>query len=49
MFINNFEGTYQRPDSAYDLHNCIQGNKELVCDFIYPWLKKRNTLTTISD
>lgn len=27
-FLNNFEGTYQCPGSAYDVHNCIQGDNE---------------------
>lgn len=48
-FINNFEGTYLRPGSAYDLHNCIQGDKESVRGFISRWLKKCNILTTVCD
>lgn len=49
VFINNFEGTYQRPGRGYDLHNFIQGDNEPVRDFIAIWLKKRNTCTNISD
>lgn len=48
-FLNNFEGTYQCPGSGYDLHNIIQGDNEPVCDFVARWLKKRNTLTNVSD
>lgn len=42
-FVNNFEETYQFPDSAYGLHNYIQGDKELVCNFISRWLKNCNS------
>lgn len=48
-FINNFEGTYRRPGSAYDLHKFFQGDKELVRNFIACWLKKRNSLISVSD
>lgn len=48
-FLNNFEGTYQRPGSGVDLHNIIQGDNESVHDFVARWLKKKNTLTTISN
>ena len=48
-FLNNFEGTYQRPGSGADLHSIIQGDNESVHDFVAWWLKKRNTLTNISD
>lgn len=48
-FINNVEGTYQCPGSTYDLHNCIRGDKESVRNFIARWLKKRNSLSIVSD
>lgn len=48
-FLNNFEGTYQRPGSGADLHNIIQGDNESVRVFMARWLKKRNTLTNIFD
>lgn len=33
-FLNTFGGTYQHPGSAYDLHNYIQGDNEIFCNFI---------------
>ena len=48
-FLNNFEGTYQHLGSGADLHSIIQGDNESVRDFVARWLKKKNTLTNISD
>lgn len=33
-FINHIEGTYQCPGSVYDLHNCIQGDNEIIRNFV---------------
>ena len=49
VFLNNFEGTYHRPGSGADLHNIIQEDKESVRDYVARWLKKKNTLSNISD
>ena len=48
-FLNNFEGTYQCSGSGANLHSIIHGDNESVHDFVARWLKKRNTLTNISD
>lgn len=48
-FLNNFEGMYQRPGSGADLHSVIQEDKESVCGYVARWLKKKNTLSNISD
>lgn len=49
VFLNNFKGTYHHPGSGADLHNIIQEDKESVCDYVAWWLKKKNTLSNISD
>ena len=48
-FVDNFQGTYNRPGNAWDLHSCIQGDDETLRDYIRRFSKKKNSLPNIRE
>ena len=48
-FVDNFQGTYNRPGNAWDLHSCVQGDNETLRDYIRRFSKKKNSLPNIRE
>ena len=48
-FVDNFQGTYNRPGNAWDLHSCTQGEDETLRDYIRRFSKKKNSLPNIRE
>jgi hypothetical protein len=48
-FIANFQGTFERPGTHFDLYNVIQKLDESLKDYIRRFLEKRNKIPNITD
>lgn len=48
-FVGNFQGTYKRPESSWDLKRCIQKSGESLRDYIRRFSQKRNELPDATD
>ena len=49
IFIGNFQGTYARPSSTWDLRGCKQEKGESLRDYIRRFSKLRNELSDATD
>nr|CAE01788.1 OSJNBa0039K24.7 [Oryza sativa Japonica Group] len=48
-FIANFQGTFERPGTQYDLYNVIQKSGESLRDYIRRFSEQRNKISDITD
>ncbi|XP_066167851.1 uncharacterized protein [Oryza sativa Japonica Group] len=48
-FIANFQGTFERPGTQYDLYNVIQKSGESLREYIRRFSEQRNKISDISD
>nr|CAD39796.2 OSJNBa0071G03.9 [Oryza sativa Japonica Group] len=48
-FIANFQGTFERPDTHFDLYNVIQKSGESLRDYIRCFSEQRNKISDITD
>jgi Retrotransposon gag protein. len=48
-FIANFQGTFERPGTQYDLYNVIQKPEKSLQDYIRRFSEKRNKISDITD
>nr|ABA98116.1 retrotransposon protein, putative, Ty3-gypsy subclass [Oryza sativa Japonica Group] len=48
-FIANFQGTFERPGTHFDLYNIIQKSGESLRDYIRHFSKERNKISDITD
>jgi len=49
QFVNNFQGTYQRPSSRYDLASCKQKADEGLREYNHRFFEKKATCVSLSD
>ena len=48
-FINNFQGTFTKPGVEWDLYRIHQKKAESLQEFIRRFIKKKNSIPSISD
>nr|AAT44283.1 putative polyprotein [Oryza sativa Japonica Group] len=48
-FIANFQGTFERPGTQFDLYNVIQKSRESLRDYIRRFSEQRNKISDITD
>nr|CAH66219.1 OSIGBa0157N01.5 [Oryza sativa] len=48
-FITNFQGTFERPGTQFDLYNVIQKSGESLRDYIRRFSEQRNKISDITD
>nr|ABA97550.1 retrotransposon protein, putative, Ty3-gypsy subclass [Oryza sativa Japonica Group] len=48
-FIANYQGTFERPDTQFDLYNVIQKSGESLRDYIRRFSEQRNKISDITD
>nr|BAB19768.1 putative gypsy-type retrotransposon RIRE2 [Oryza sativa Japonica Group] len=48
-FIANFQGTFERPGTQFDLYNVVQKSGESLRDYIRRFSKQRNKISDITD
>nr|AAR06299.1 putative gag-pol protein [Oryza sativa Japonica Group] len=48
-FIANFQGTFERPGTHFDLYNIVQKSGESLRDYIRRFSKQRNKISDITD
>lgn len=49
LFAANFQGTFQRPGTHFELYNVIQKPDESLSEYIRRFSEKRNTISDITD
>src|SRR6266508_932165 len=49
MFIDNFQGTYQKPGVDWDLYQIHQKKDESLREFIRWFMKKKNSIPGVND
>src|SRR5512141_3175621 len=48
-FIANFQGTFERPGTHFDLYNIVQKSREFLRDYIRRFSEQRNKISDITD
>ena len=48
-FIANFQGTFERPSTHFELYNMIQRPDESLMDYIQRFSEQRNKISNITD
>nr|AAS07074.1 putative retrotransposon gag protein [Oryza sativa Japonica Group] len=48
-FIANFQGTFERPGTQFDLYNVVQKSEESLRDYIRRFSEQRNKISDITD